>query len=455
MRAYRVSVKLKLGLVIAAVLIAVASLAYTQRLVERLGEREQFIIRLWAIAQERIAETSLHVNPHLTELQEIDDLLQGADVPQSDRRRLRQAVDWARSMPPAGELALASEILLHGHFGVPAIIVDSTVGGPVAWHNVGLPPTVRNLSPADSAEVMERLHARVEDMASVHQPISIDIRATSDDGEARLRQYVFYDESGMIKELRVFPYLQLIFVALFVLVGYLGFSYVRRSEQRSLWVGMAKEAAHQLGTPISSLMGWTELARSGAMDADQQDEALGEMDADIRRLQRVASRFSDIGSVPRLQDEDLGLLVHETVEYIRKRIPKQRSTVQLEVDTEQGLRAPANAELFEWVIENLLKNALDALEGKSGRIEIRATRQAELIVIEVEDSGKGIERREFKNVFRPGFSTKKRGWGLGLSLAKRIIEDYHGGHLRLAQSRPGVGTTFRIELPAGKDQSEG
>lgn len=454
MRAYRVSVTLKLGLVVAAVLIAVASLAYTQRLVERLGEREQFIIRLWAIAQERIAETSLHVNPYIEEFGAIDEILRGADVPPDDRRRLRDAVTWARSMPPPGELTLASEILLQGHFGVPAVIVDSSVGGPVAWHNVGLPPSLRNLPSEDSLEVMDRLYARMNQMARVHEPISIDITAISDAGEARLRQYVFYDESAVIKELRVFPYLQLIFVALFILVGYMGFSYVRRSEQRSLWVGMAKEAAHQLGTPISSLMGWTELLRSGALGERQHDEALEEMDDDIRRLQRVASRFSDIGSVPRLEDEDLGLLIHETVEYIRKRIPRQGGSVTLEVDADQGLVAPANSELFEWVIENLLKNALDAMEGQSGRIDVRAWRQGDLILIDVEDTGRGIERREFKNVFRPGFSTKKRGWGLGLSLSKRIVEDYHGGQLRLAQSRVGVGTTFRIELPVA-DQDAG
>lgn len=448
MKAYRVSVNLKLGLVVFAVLIAVASLAYTQRLVERLGEREQFIIRLWAVAQERIAETSLHVNPYLEEFRQIEEELGDGDISPTDRARFREALQWARSMPPAGDLTLASEILLQGHFGVPAIIVDSTVGRPVAWHNVGLPPTTAGLDASDSARVTERLFERVSQMGRVHQPISIDIRAPSDNGEARLRQYVFYDESGLIKELRIFPYIQLIFVGLFVLVGYLGFSYVRRSEQRSLWVGMAKEAAHQLGTPISSLMGWTELLRSDALSDDQEQDAVLEMEDDIRRLQRVASRFSDIGSVPRLEEEDIGLLIHETVEYIRKRIPRQGDGVSLEVDVEQGLRGPANAELFEWVIENLLKNALDAMEGASGAIRVRARRQGSHILIDVEDTGKGIERREWKNVFRPGYSTKKRGWGLGLSLAKRIVEDYHGGQLRLAQSRVGVGTTFRIELPA-------
>jgi two-component system, NtrC family, sensor histidine kinase KinB len=449
MKAYRVSVKLKLGLVVFAVLIAVASLAYTQRLVQRLGEREQFIIRLWAAAQERVAETSLHVNPYLAEFGEIDRLLAqaGAASDTIPTRRLREAVDWARSMPPAGDLTLASEILLQGHFGVPAIIVDSSLGRAVAWHNVGIAPSLGDMRPNDSLRAARRLEARVDEMGRVHTPISIDIRAPDRPG-SQLRQYVYYGESGLIKELRIYPYLQLIFVGLFVMVGYFGFSYIRRSEQRSLWVGMAKEAAHQLGTPISSLMGWTELLKSGALDEGHTREALDEMDEDIRRLLRVASRFSDIGSLPRLQVQEVGPVVHNIAEYMRKRVPSQSRSIVLETDLEPGLFAPLNEELFEWVIENLLKNALDAIDSNEGRISVTARSNESSVVIEVSDTGKGIERRDFGNVFRPGYSTKKRGWGLGLSLARRIVDEYHRGRLTLAHSRVGEGTTFRIELPA-------
>jgi two-component system, NtrC family, sensor histidine kinase KinB len=449
MKAYRVSVTLKLGLVVFAVLIAVASLAYTQRLVQRLGEREQFIIQLWAAAQERVAETSLHVNPYLPELTGLSQLLNDPEIElaESDRRRMREALDWARGMPPAGDLTLASEILLQGHFGVPAVIVDSALGRPVAWHNVGIAPTLEMLAPEDSARVIRRLTARVEEMGRIHQPISIDIRSPDAPG-AELRQYVYYDESNLIKELRIYPYLQLIIVGLFVLVGYLGFSYVRRSEQRSLWVGMAKEAAHQLGTPISSLMGWTELLKSGALATPQQGEALEEMDEDIRRLQRVASRFSDIGSLPRLSIEEVGPIVQNIAEYMRKRLPTHARSIRLETQVEPGLKAPVNEELFEWVIENLLKNALDAIEDEEGQITVRVESRNAEVVIDVEDTGKGIERRDFGIVFRPGYSTKKRGWGLGLSLAKRIVEDYHKGRLTIAQSRVGEGTTFRVQIPA-------
>lgn len=452
MKAYRVSVTLKLGLVVFAVLIAVASLAYTQRLVQRLGEREQFIIRLWAAAQERVAETSLHVNPYLGDFGVLERLVHspGSDIDTLTRERLREAIDWARGMPPAGDLTLASEILLQGHFGVPAIIVDSALGRPVAWHNVGVAPSLDMLQPADSARAARRLLSRVDEMGRVHRPISIDLRSP-DDGTAQLRQYVYYDESNLIKELRIFPYLQLIIVGLFVLVGYLGFSYVRRSEQRSLWVGMAKEAAHQLGTPISSLMGWTELMKTGALEATHQAQALEDMDEDIRRLQRVASRFSDIGSLPRLNVQEVGPVVQQIAEYMRKRMPRHARRITLETDVETDLRAPINEELFEWVVENLLKNALDAIEGEEGRITVVARRRDSTVVIDVEDTGKGIERRDFRNVFRPGYSTKKRGWGLGLSLAKRIVEDYHRGKLTLAQSRPGEGSTFRIEIPAAQE----
>jgi two-component system, NtrC family, sensor histidine kinase KinB len=453
MKAYRVSVKLKLGLVVFAVLIAVASLAYTQRLVQRLGEREQFIIRLWAAAQERVAETSLHVNPYLEEFTGLDQVLASAVQPGDtvDVTRFREALDWARSMPPAGDLTLASEILLQGHFGVPAIIVDSALGGPVAWHNVGIAPSFDMMRSEDSARAARRLTARAQEMGRVHRPISIDIRSP-DAPASQLRQYVYYDESNLIKELRVYPYLQLIFVGLFVMVGYFGFSYIRRSEQRSLWVGMAKEAAHQLGTPISSLMGWTELMKAGALDEASQHQALEEMDEDIRRLQRVASRFSDIGSLPRLQVQEVGPVVEQIAAYMRRRMPSHARSISLDTEIETGLRAPLNEELFEWVIENLLKNALDAIDTEEGRIYVRARRSGSSVVIDVEDSGKGIERRDFGNVFRPGYSTKKRGWGLGLSLAKRIVEDYHSGRLLLAHSRIGEGTTFRVEIPLAQEE---
>jgi signal transduction histidine kinase len=211
---------------------------------------------------------------------------------------------------------------------------------------------------------------------------------------------------------------------------------------------MAREAAHQLGTPISSLMGWIEILRLPELSQDRRTEAVDEIEKDAHRLRRVANRFSDIGSMPKMKPMDLAPVVRSTVDYIRRRIPQQGGRVQLHVDVPDGLRAPINEELFAWVVENLLKNALDALDEEGGTIDVRGEQRNEQVRIEVEDTGCGIERREWNNIFKPGFSTKQRGWGLGLSLARRIAEDYHGGSLTLVESHIGQGSTFRIELPA-------
>lgn len=451
MKAYRHSVKLKLGLILFAVLIAVASLVYTSQLVERLRERERFVMNLWASAQEEIASASRYVNPYLPVFSQMEELLQQESVDLTDEQREQylEALSWARSMPPPGEVSLAWEIVLQGEFGIPAIITDSTLSRFIAWHNVEVADSlseipISELPPERREEVIAQLRARAQEMAAVYEPIRIELGP----GENKLMQFIFYDESNLVRELRIFPYVQMLFVALFILVGYLGFSYVRRSEQSSLWVGMAKEAAHQLGTPISSLMGWVELMKMNQMSDEEQGTAVEEVEKDVERLKRVASRFSDIGSLPKLEVGPLAPVVHATADYIRRRMPQQSRRVSLEVSVPDDLYAPLNPDLFEWVVENLFKNALDAIETERGNIELKARPVDGRIQIDVTDTGKGIDRRQWKNIFRPGYSTKKRGWGLGLSLAKRIIEDYHGGTLTLAQSKPGQGTTFRIMLPA-------
>ncbi|MDQ7041362.1 MAG: HAMP domain-containing sensor histidine kinase [Rhodothermus sp.] len=442
MKAYRLSVNLKLGLVIAAVAIAVASVAYTNWLANRLREREEFLVNLWAAAQEQLATTE-HVNPYIDVFQALEQQLAQLTTDEEHAVRYQAALAWARTMPPTSDVTLASEIVLEGAFDIPAIITDSTGLHPLFWRNVPVPDSLAGLSASDSLQAIARLRELVAQMDQVHRPIPIRIRF--DDTE--LVQYVHYGESRLIRQLRVFPYVQLFVMGLFILVGYLGFSYVRRSEQRSLWIGMAKEAAHQLGTPLSSLMGWVELLRTRSLRPDQQREALEEIEKDIARLKRVAQRFSEIGSLPRLEVQSLAPIIQNTADYIRRRMPSLGKQVMLTVQVPEEIRLPLNAELFEWVIENLLKNALDAIEGPDGRIDVRARVQGNVVQIEVQDNGRGIERRQWKNIFRPGYSTKKRGWGLGLSLAKRIIEEYHGGAIALVQSRPGKGSTFRITLP--------
>jgi signal transduction histidine kinase len=231
------------------------------------------------------------------------------------------------------------------------------------------------------------------------------------------------------------------------MVGYFGFSYIRRSEQSSLWMGMAREAAHQLGTPLSSLLGWIEVLRSPDLDADTKDRALDEIENDVERLQRVADRFSDIGSQPKLERCDLVPIVEQTASYLRRRIPQEGQSIALTVDLPDSLMAEANEELFAWVLENLLKNALDAIEDDEGTITVTGWDEEGWVTIEVEDTGRGIERQQWKNIFRPGYSTKQRGWGLGLSLARRVVETYHGGSLELVSSTVGEGSTFQIRIP--------
>ena len=440
MKAYRLTVNLKLGLIVFAMLIAVVSLVYNNQLVDRLRARESTGMQIWAGATALLA--SAPTNPYQEQLLRLERMLNQMRSEAASPARLAEleafsdAVAWARTMPPDGEITFFQDITSQHYIDVPAIITDSLIR-PQAWHNISLPDSIP-VSPADSL----RVRRRVDEMAEVYPPISIEQVYP----QGRLKQFVYYDESDLIRELRIYPYLQLLFVGLFVLVGYLGFSYVRRSEQSSLWVGMAREAAHHLGTPISSLMGWLALLRQPDMASDAHEAALDEVEKDIERLSRVANRFNDIGSLPKLEAMPLAPFISNTADYIRRRFPQRG--VSLDVEVPDGLRAPLNAQLFEWVIENLLKNALDAIEKSEGKIKISAHRENGRIYIDVSDNGKGIDRRQWKNVFRPGYSTKKRGWGLGLSLAKRIVEDYHGGALTLAQSKPGQGATFRIELPA-------
>ncbi|MFO8231028.1 MAG: HAMP domain-containing sensor histidine kinase [Longimonas sp.] len=460
MRAYRWSVRLKLGLIVFAMVIALASLWYTNQLVERLRDREQSMIQLWADAQAQVAQAQDRAtNPHRTAWEDLEQLIDAesqADLMVgTDPEALREALAWARSMPPTGELDfILNEILEPNPFAIPAIITDSTQTDPLFWRNVSVPDDLTQLSPEDSVKARERLDEHLSEMKQTFEPIPIKLSYTDTgtNASAELTQYVFYNESGLVRELRLFPYVQLGFVGLFILVGYLGFSYVRRSEQSSLWVGMAREAAHQLGTPISSLMGWTQLLRSDDLSEDHRDEALTEIENDIERLQRVANRFSDIGSMPKLEPTNVATVIHQTADYIRRRIPQHGQAVTLKVHVPDRLQARVNEELFAWVLENLLKNALDALEG-TGEIRITAEQAEDLVSIEVADTGSGIERRARKNIFRPGFSTKERGWGLGLSLAQRVIENYHGGSLQLAESTVGEGSTFRIQLPTASSDA--
>ena len=255
---------------------------------------------------------------------------------------------------------------------------------------------------------------------------------------------VCYDDSLMLKRLALYPYVQLGVVMLFVVVAIFALLTSKRAEQNKVWVGLSKETAHQLGTPISSLMAWTTILKETYPD----DDLLPEMDKDVKRLQLIADRFSKIGSLPEAVPVSLSEVLDHVIDYMDHRTSK---TIQLKkVFPADDIIIRLNASLFEWVIENLCKNAVDAMGGESGTITLRVETVGERVIVEVSDTGKGIKKKDMRNVFRPGFTTKSRGWGLGLSLAKRIVEEYHNGRIFVKSSELGKGTTFRIELKSNE-----
>lgn len=253
-------------------------------------------------------------------------------------------------------------------------------------------------------------------------------------------QYIYYDDSSLLRKLAYFPYVQFSVIALFLLVAFVAFSSIKNAEQNKVWVGLSKETAHQLGTPISSLLAWMELMKDSHVD----DIHLPEMQKDVERLRVVAERFSKIGSQPTLQKGDLIPVLQNALNYMQGRVSKQ-VTINMTSDCE-NVMVNMNVPLLEWVIENLCKNAIDAMNGQ-GMIELKVSRSANKVYVDVTDTGKGMERSMYKKVFRPGFTTKKRGWGLGLSLTKRIVTQYHRGKIFVKESEVNVGTTFRIILP--------
>ena len=252
------------------------------------------------------------------------------------------------------------------------------------------------------------------------------------------KNLVYYGDSSLLRSLRYYPLLLVAITCVFLLIVFIAVSNAQQSLQNQVWVGMSKETAHQIGTPLTSIVAWMELLKEN----ESNREWVEEMEKDVTRLQLIADRFSKIGSIPELKEENLVLRLQGMVDYMRMRKPK-RVSIDFDHGTEEDVQVLLSAPLFDWVIENLMRNALDAMEGE-GRIFIQLTNQPRLVTIDISDTGKGIPKNNFKKVFAPGFSTKKRGWGLGLSLAKRIIQQYHHASIFVKQSEPGKGTTFRI-----------
>ena len=376
--------QVKILLVVMAVVIAVASLLVSHFLVDDLSNEERKKMEVWAQA--------LHT---LNEADENTDL----------------------------SLVLS---VMEGNHTIPVIVLDKD-GHVADYRNI----QIHADDAKDTIAFVEQMGKR---MKAADRYIKIQI------GDSADYQLVCYDDSVMLKRLAAWPYVQLGIVLIFVVVAIFALLSSKRAEQNKVWVGLSKETAHQLGTPISSLMAWTEMLKENYPN----DELLPEMDKDVKRLERIAERFSKIGSVPEPVDTSMKEVIQHVIDYMNHRT-SQKVNIICNMPVEDVI-LQMNASLFEWVIENLCKNAVDAMAGE-GTITISLWKENKNVIIEVADTGKGIRKKDIKHVFTPGFTTKKRGWGLGLSLAKRIVEEYHRGNIFVKSSEIGKGTTFRIEMP--------
>lgn len=351
------------------------------------------------------------------------------DLAKEERNKMEIWADAMRSFNMADETTDLGLVLkvMNDNNTIPVIVLDNK-GLVQICRNVD----VGNRSEKDSVAYVSHLGKRLYDVGRF-------IRISMDDANKKAYVDVCYDDSTILKRLAYYPYVQLGVVLIFVVVAIFALLTSKKSEQNKVWVGLSKETAHQLGTPISSLMAWTEILKENYPD----DDLIPEMDKDVKRLQLIADRFSKIGSLPEPVPSSLSDVVDHVIDYMDRRTSSK--VLMTKKFPQNDIIVNLNASLFEWVIENLCKNAVDAMEGE-GHITIEVLDLPGKAVIEVTDDGKGIRKKDISSVFKPGFTTKKRGWGLGLSLAKRIVEEYHHGRIFVKRSEVGVGTTFRIEI---------
>lgn len=367
------------------------------------------------------------------------------DLSEQERSRMQIWADATREIVKAsadnsGGASSSIDFLLsiiEGNSNIPVLLTDDE-GNIMMHRNFRLPEPVDSLSPLDISEKnLDFLKGKLDDMRHTPNVIKIDM------DEAGC-QYLYYEDSRLLKALSYYPYIQIVVLMAFILIVYYAVSSTQRAEQNKVWVGLSKETAHQLGTPISSLLAWMELLDDMGVDR----ETVAEMNKDVKRLSTIASRFSKIGSRPSMDDEDLNEVAIRSAEYMSTRI-SQRISFSI-IPSDRPLPVRLSAPLTEWVMENLIKNAVDAMEGK-GSITVRIYADKDNAVVDITDTGKGISRKHLKTIFNPGFTTKSRGWGLGLTLARRIIEEYHEGRIYVKQSEPGAGSTFTIEIPLRKE----
>lgn len=349
------------------------------------------------------------------------------DLQKEETNKMEVWAEAMRSYNQADETVDLNLVLkvINGNNTIPVIVLDSN-GNVQAVRNLGR-------SYDNDADSLQQIKLLAESMKTSHKPFIINLEEFNDYIE------VCYDDSLMLKRLAAYPYIQLTVVVIFVIIALFALFSTMKAEQNKVWVGLSKETAHQLGTPISSLMAWLEVFKESHTD----DELLPEMEKDVKRLQLIAERFSKIGSIPQPAPADIACAIGRVVDYMDRRTSsKVCITTHFPND---DIQANMVEPLFEWVIENLCKNAVDAMNG-TGNIDISLGTSDDIIIIDVKDTGKGMPKSNFKSVFKPGFTTKSRGWGLGLSLAKRIIEEYHNGRIFVKESEIGSGTTFRIEM---------
>ena len=377
--------QVKILLVLAAIFIAVASLLISHSLIRDLAQQERSKMEVWAEAM----------------------------------RTLSEADDSA-------DLSLVLKVLDENNT-IPVVVLGKD-GMVTEYRNV-------KISASNKSDSVKYVNKVAQQMKVAGQVIRIPLANNHNDYIE-----VCYDESLMLRRIAIYPYIQLGVVMLFVVVAIFALLTSKRAEQNKVWVGLSKETAHQLGTPISSLMAWLAILK----ESYPNDKLLPELDKDVQRLQLVADRFSKIGSIPEPVPASMNEVLYHVVDYMDRRTSKK---IQMIADLpDEDIIIKMNASLFEWVIENLCKNAVDAMGGECGQIVFHLEQLENKVVVEISDTGKGIKKKNIKNVFRPGFTTKQRGWGLGLSLAKRIVEDYHHGKIFVKSSELGKGTTFRIEL---------
>lgn len=377
---YNIGLISKIAIILTAIIIAVSTFFVTSSLADSLAQEERSKMQLWAAATSELA-----------------------------------------TMDTDCDVKFVQSVITR-NTTIPVILTGDSLTDILSYRNIDLKNT-------DSGQ----LRQMAKEFAAINDPIEIDLG----NGE---KQYICYGESKLLKNLSYYPIVYIVVFLLYALLLTVVLIALKRAEQNRVWIGLTKETAHQLGTPISSLLAWTEILKSRY----PEDDMLPEMEHDVQRLRTIAERFSQVGSKQELALSDLNAVTKKAFDYMRARISKK---INMEFSATGDIQVMLNAPLFEWVMENLCKNAVDAMEN-DGTIRVQVRQNGNCAVIDISDTGKGLPMKNYKRIFYPGFTTKKRGWGLGLSLAKRIIEEYHHGKIYVKHSEIGKGTTFRIELPA-------